>query len=86
MKTFIILITASTIALLTACNGDHTSKSGKDTVNSIYNGPSPNKDSLKISGDSIGKGDTSKTSKGDASGTDNSGSGGTKVKDSTKKK
>ena len=84
MKRIIFILTISTAALFTACNGDHTAKGGKDTVNSSYNSGTSNKDSVKLAGDSLGK-DTSKTTASDATGTDNSGSGGTKVKDTVKK-
>ena len=82
MKKAIFILTASTIALFTACNGDHTSKGGKDTVHSVFT--SQNKDSIKKANTSTGV-DTGKTTMGDASSTDNSGSGGTQVKDTVKK-
>lgn len=81
MKKTVLILALSSLGFA-ACNGDHTSKNGKDTVKSTY-ASSTNKDSLKAA-DSVSM-DTGKTTKGDVSSEDNSASGGTKIKDTTKK-
>ena len=81
-KLLIILIIGASCSLV-ACSGDHSTRSGVDTVKSRYG--SEINDTTGASKKTI---DTSKmtTTTGDASDLDNSGSGGTKIeKDSTKK-
>ena len=84
MKNKLFLIAISSIGLLAACNGDHTSKAGKsDTIQNRY--ATPDRDSAKGE-----KASTMGVDTGKATGTgavDNSASGGTKIaKDTTKKK
>lgn len=81
-KLLIISIIGASCSVL-ACSGDHSTRSGTDTVKSRYG--SKTSETSGVSRKTI---DTSKmtATTGDASDLDNSGSGGTKIEKDTSKK
>jgi hypothetical protein len=82
-KKLLIILIISASCSISACSGDHSTRSGIDTVKSRYG--SKTSETTGVAKKTI---DTSKmtATTGDASDLDNSGSGGTKVeKDTTKK-
>jgi hypothetical protein len=84
MKSRILILLLTSGWLVIACNGDHSTRSGIDTVKNSY-GVS-DKDTAKTSKSNIDTGKITTTT-GDASTIDNSGSGGTKIaKDTSKQK
>jgi hypothetical protein len=80
-KQFLITYIAGMAILFSACNGDHSDRSGIDTVKNRYG-----TDTSKTPGSNTDTGKITTTT-GDASSLDNSGSGGTKIaKDTSKQK
>lgn len=81
---FIITLFAGSIYALAGCSGDHSTRSGIDTVKNRYG--STINDTTKASEKNIDTGKVTTTT-GDASSIDNSASGGTKIsKDTAKQK
>lgn len=82
MKNRVVIIFAITvIGLFAACNGDHATRSGIDTVKNQYG-----TDTARVNKSSIDSGKVT-TKTGDASNLDNSASGGTKIaRDTLKQK
>lgn len=82
MNKFLIILAIAITGSLAACNGDHSTRSGIDTVKSKYGSVD---DTTGASKKSV---DTNKVTAttGDASDLDNSASGGTKVEKDTSHK